>query len=328
MSRLAPQDGNASFGGRPRSASLCSFDLARIAAISLVAMQHLLTISNHKPPLLLDCLNIGQLGVTVFCALSGYFSLRSSKTNNLRWIARRLKRIFIPYWISLIAIFTVNSIVGYKPVSPGLIASEFLGTALFTHPGSLVGVHVWFISLILLCYAIAFVLRWKPATLPIFALIAVTAFFWGQPLVAGHVLSFLAGCALSKCITWTQRLRIGVLAAAICAAGLAFVGTCFAYPIAATVVLLLCNAPSATSPAWLTPLSETCYEFFLVHGPIYLGLAKFAHFGIVANLAIGTSLAIIAAILLRAAASLVCSSGEVVWKYVFLHGLERTPSQE
>jgi peptidoglycan/LPS O-acetylase OafA/YrhL len=325
MSELALHDNNAPFSGRTRVASLCSFDLARIAAISLVALQHLLTVSGHRPPLLLGCLNVGQLGVTVLCGLSGYFSMRSSRTTNLGWISRRLNRIFIPYWISLVAIFTANAVVGYKPVSLGLIVSEFAGTALFTHPGSLVGVHVWFISLILMCYAVAVVLRWKAATLPLFVTLAVAAVFCADALVAAHVLSFLAGCSLAKCGVWKRLWPMGMLIVVGCALGIGSLNACFAYPCAATIVVLLCNTWFATSPARLARWSESTYEFFLVHGPIYLGLAKYAHLGIFANAVFGTSLAIIATILLRAAASAISRFGGVVWRHEFFRGM-RQPS--
>jgi hypothetical protein len=301
MSDRSLHEANAAVRGETRPASLCSFDVARVAAISLVALQHLLTISDRQPPLVLNCLNVGQLGVTVFCGLSGYFSMRSSATSNPSWIVRRLKRVFIPYWISLMVIFVANGIVGYKPVSPCLIVSEFLGTALFTHPGALVGVHVWFISLILICYAIAAVIRWRPAALPLFAIGAVAAVCEGQASVAGHVLSFLAGCLLSKCGEWKQQFVVGSLIAVVCAAGIAVLNAHFAYPFAAMIALLLCSGWLAPSPSWLTRLSESTYEFFLVHGPIYLGLAKYAHLGIVANLAFGTLLAIVAAFVLRSA---------------------------
>jgi peptidoglycan/LPS O-acetylase OafA/YrhL len=45
--------------------------------------------------------------------------------------------------------------------------------------------------------------------------------------------------------------------------------------------------------------SRLNYEFYLVHGPIYLGLARFFNLGLYQNLVIGTSLAIMGACLLR-----------------------------
>lgn len=297
---------------------LRSFDVARILAISLVAAQHLLTISDHRPPLLLGCLSVGQLGVTIFCGLSGYFSLRSGRTSNLDWATRRLKRVFIPYWITLLAIFAANAVVRYKPATLGLIVSEFLGTALFTHAASLVGVHVWFISLILICYAIALVVRWKPELMWLFLLAVIAATWQWDPLVACHVLSFLVGCALGK-----GRLPTVALIAAVSLAGIGLGNLFFAYPLAAMAVLSLCIASSEASPSWLARASELTYEFFLVHGPIYLGLARYAHLGLPANLVLGTLLAIAATIVLHGASSAVEQCVAFLWQREFFRGIRQ-----
>jgi hypothetical protein len=52
-------------------------------------------------------------------------------------------------------------------------------------------------------------------------------------------------------------------------------------------------------------LSRGTYEFFLVHGPIYLGLASFAKLALPANAVVGTVLAAAAAWGLRLAAGAV-----------------------
>jgi peptidoglycan/LPS O-acetylase OafA/YrhL len=304
-----------------KRASLCSFDIARIVAISLVALQHLLTVSDWSPPQLFGCLDLGQLGVTIFCGLSGYFSLRSSAANPLNWLFRRLKRVMIPYWISLGAIFIANAIVGYKPATFGLIISEIFGTALFTHPHGLVGVHVWFISLILMCYGMALMLRWKPAVLPFFAAAVFTLSFWDKSLLPAHLLSFLAGCALSKTDDWKRRMAVASIIVLFCGLGIGARNVRLAYPLAATAALLPCSAWLASSPYWLSRTSECTYEFFLVHGPIYLGLAKFAGFGIFANLWIGTFAAILAAILLRATSFTVLAYIEAIWWRILLRGI-------
>jgi peptidoglycan/LPS O-acetylase OafA/YrhL len=136
--------------------------------MACVALQHVLSGPGSEPGAVLGGLTLGQLGVAGFCALSGYFSLRSGDQKTARWLLQRLDRLFVPYWISLASIFAVNWAIGYKPVSTGLVVSEFLGTGYFTHPGRLVGVHVWFISLILVCYGLAAALsvKTKPSEFP------------------------------------------------------------------------------------------------------------------------------------------------------------------
>jgi peptidoglycan/LPS O-acetylase OafA/YrhL len=299
-----------------RSQSLCSFDIARIIAIFLVVMQHLLTIFDYRPPVILGCLNPGQLGVTIFCVLSGYFSMRSHNKNLTTWLAHRLGRIYPPYWISLSAIFLANMLIGYKPVTLGLVASEYLGTALFTHSGVMVGVHIWFISLILLCYGIAAVLRWQRTVLPLAIVVTIAALFrW--PLISAHVLSFLVGCSLSNFGTLKQAWKTELVIVIIGTLGIVFLDTHFAYPLAALGVLLLCSASTSPSPGILILLSELTYEFFLVHGPIYLGLAKYAHLSFISDLFWGTLLAICATMILSVASSLFLACAYHFWHSFF-----------
>jgi hypothetical protein len=226
---------------KTRSSSWLSFDLARIAAISLVVWYHLLSVSDIDPPQIFGLLNIGQLGVAIFCGLSGYFSLRSIRTGNRPWITHRLKRIFMPYWLSLIPIFVANAVTHYKPMSVSLILSEFLGLAGFTHRQSLVGVHVWFISLILACYGIAVVIRWRQSSLPLIAVLVFLAFRW-DPIFLAHIVSFLSGCVLSIFHRSSRRSWIGIAVILLCVAGTVILHKDFAYPVAATLMVLICMA--------------------------------------------------------------------------------------
>src|SRR4051812_26420499 len=114
--------------GNREISSILGYDVIRLAAITCVALQHGMSIVGIEPRPIFGRLNVGQLGVTAFCALSGYFALHS-RGGLSRWLWRRLSRIYVPYWITLIAIFSANRVVRYKPVSWGLVVSEFFGTA-------------------------------------------------------------------------------------------------------------------------------------------------------------------------------------------------------
>jgi hypothetical protein len=77
--------------------------------------------------------------------------------------------------------------------------------------------------------------------------------------------------------------------------------------------LLLCFTWTSPSPGILILLSESTYEFFLVHGPIYLGLAKYAHLSFISDLFWGTLLAICATMILRVASSLFFACAYCFW---------------
>lgn len=281
---------------QPSHPCLLSFDVFRIAAMSLVALQHLISTVSKEGPSLFHTLDLGQLGVACFCAISGYFSLRAGSTGNVQWLTRRLKRVFIPFWISLIAIFLANALTHYKPVTAGLVISEFLGTALFTHGNSLIGVHVWFISLILLCYAMALCLRISRQCFPFLAFISLSLVGWNA-LVSSHMISFLCGCLLAETPHTSQR-GAAISISLGCIVAIFLLNLQFAYPLIVVWLILICaSIPSISSPR-VSVVSNATYEFFLVHGPIYLGLAVYARLGFFANLIVGTVIAILATVVL------------------------------
>jgi peptidoglycan/LPS O-acetylase OafA/YrhL len=277
--------------------TLLSFDVLRIVAMSLVALHHLFCVPNKDGPSLFGALDFGQLGVACFCAVSGYFSLQSGSKGTVEWLTRRLQRVFVPYWISLIAIFAANAFTHYKPVSVSLVISEFMGTGLFTHRYSLIGVHVWFISLILMCYALALILRWNRRCFPVL-FISSFAFVGWDPLVSAHLISFLGGCLLSEKTDAARRwAALGI--STVCLVAIFFLNILYAYPMISTCLVLFAASFTTMSSRLISVMSNATYEFFLVHGPIYLGLAMYAGLGLFANLIAGTILAVLAAALLR-----------------------------
>jgi peptidoglycan/LPS O-acetylase OafA/YrhL len=279
------------------TASLLGFDVVRLAAMACVALQHALSVCGIEPRPLLGHLNLGQLGVTVFCTLSGYFALRPSGEPSWRWLARRLGRVYVPYWITLGAIFTANQAVGYKPVSLGLVVSEVLGTGYFTHGDRLVGVHVWFISLILVCYGFAVVLRGRPWAL-FLAIVVAIALMPLAPAFLRHLVSFLAGAVLATA-SRTRGTAIGMALAGL-AATLVVRGE-FAYPTAGVLALLAARGIPGGSPRALAATSQATYEFFLVHGPIYLAISRVERSSWLGTLVVGTALAVVASWLLHRA---------------------------
>jgi peptidoglycan/LPS O-acetylase OafA/YrhL len=229
--------------------------------------------------------------VTIFCAVSGYFAL-GSEGSHARWLWRRLQKIYPPYWVVLAAILAANQVVRYKPVTWGLVVSEALGTAYFTHPGRIVGVHLWFISLILLCYGVAVFVRWNRWLLPACAAVTI-GLMPRSPLLAPHVLSFLSGAALAVTAgSWQGATTLG-LALGSAAAGAVY-GRGFDYPLAGAIALAVGQSLPWDSPRAVASVSRLTYEFYLAHGPIYLVMSKLPGSRLAVTFLAGTLLAIVA----------------------------------
>jgi peptidoglycan/LPS O-acetylase OafA/YrhL len=183
-----------------------------------------------------------------------------------------------------------NAVIGYKPIMAGQIVSQFLGTGYFTHRDSLVGVHTWFISLILVCYGLAALVRGQRWLLPLFGIVVI-ALLPLDGFLLGPLLAFLAGGVIA-CVSWTGT-ALYVLTAATWVSSI-LVNEDFAYPLLAILALAAGSVPLGMSSPRLTRVSRATYEFFLVHGTIYLVLARYAGLPFLANLLLGTGLAVLA----------------------------------
>jgi hypothetical protein len=74
----------------------------------------------------------------------------------------------------------------------------------------------------------------------------------------------------------------------------------FAYVLRGAWVLAVGAAGPGRGPAIVGSFSKITYEFFLTHGPIYLGLSRLLRLGFSQNLVLGTPVAIGAALILHA----------------------------
>jgi peptidoglycan/LPS O-acetylase OafA/YrhL len=124
-------------------------DVARLLAMAMVAVQHSLSVCDINPSRVFFHLDPGQFGVAMFFSISGFFVVQGRTTNVGPWLRKRLSRIFVPYWITVTAVLIANHLRSYKPVSVWLVVSEYFGLAGWTHRGQIVGVHLWFVSLLL-----------------------------------------------------------------------------------------------------------------------------------------------------------------------------------
>ncbi|QDS96336.1 Acyltransferase family protein [Roseimaritima multifibrata] len=275
-------------------------DITRLIAMAMVAVQHVLSICDFPTPHLLFQLDLGQIGVAIFFAISGFLALSPSPLNTRQWLFRRLLRIYIPYWITVAGLLTANAIAGYKPVSTSLVISEFLGLAGWTHRGQLIGVHLWFISLLLFCYLLAALIRKFPALLPLTIIISIASLA-ADAHFAQHTIAFLTGVTLStNPHAIRPRYQIPIIAIASLAAYSIHPG--FITIAVAIVAIGTQFLPGSFSPATITKLARTSnlsYHFYLVHGPVYLATAKGLDKSLPATLIIGTIAAIAAALVLH-----------------------------
>lgn len=250
-------------------------DALRVLATTLVTLQHALTISGWAGWDSIGALNVGQLGVAVFFALSGFLAGRSQPPAG-PWLWRRLYRLYPAYWLAMAASFALTWLSGYKTFGATQVASQMLGTGLFTHRSSLVNVPTWFVSMLLVAYGL-------------WALVALTGRFKAHAAVA-LALGLAAGVARGVNWPWFHLLtfaaagaagaaagprRTSLVLAAVAAAALALVPvrSDFAYAALSLAGVASVVELSWTS-SWLALAADYSYEYYLLHGIALVGCVR------------------------------------------------------
>lgn len=272
----------------PGRGDVLGFDLARMTAMVLVVGRHQLSISGADESIIPPFVGLG-----IFCVLSGYLSLNSSRRSPKNWLIQRLIKIFIPYMVAAAAIITANYVYEYKPVSPGLVVATLLGIAYYTHPGQLIGVHTWFITLILQCYVASALIRWDRRILPVVA--ACVFLMSGQDKFSGCRAAYFVGClAATRPSPWTW------LGLALACGGLEYFDLAeFRYASYGAGAMFLASTARSSSPKIMQWARGLSYEVFLIHGAVLLGLSRTLHFPLAANLTLGTAAVVVAALALK-----------------------------
>lgn len=290
----------------PRSGSgiprFASFDYLRLFAMVLVTVQHGMAVSGYYEQTTWANVNLGQTGVGLFCALSGYLAFFGGMKTALPaigWLQKRLWQIYPAYWIATVAAFVLTWVAGTKHIDGWLFLSQMLGTGYFTHGWELINVVSWFISLILLCYVIAFIGKWLrvPRLTLAFAAIIALALFATHSEVAfsRHVLTFCIAGLVAQ-----ARPRPTAMVAIIASLfGAAFFWPQFFYAAFSIGLLVLAVAWQAPETRLTRIASAYVYEFFLVHGIFLVALARFVPRPKLLSGAIAVALAIVAAVILK-----------------------------
>jgi peptidoglycan/LPS O-acetylase OafA/YrhL len=282
--------------GTPR---FVSFDYLRLFAVVLVTLQHGMAVAGYYEQTTWRNVNLGQIGVGLFCVLSGYLAFLGKATPATVWLKKRLWQIYPAYWIATVAAFLLTWVAGTKRVDVWLFLSQMAGTGYFTHGWELVNVVSWFISLILLCYAIAFVGKWLGAPRLMLVFVAIIALVLlatrSEVALSRHVLTFcVAGLIAQACPRPAMMLAI---VASLFSAALLWPQSFYAAFSIALLALALAWKASETK---LTRVSRGyVYEYFLVHGIFLVALARFVPRQKLLSGTIAITFAIVAAIILK-----------------------------
>ncbi|CAG1013852.1 hypothetical protein ANRL4_05047 [Anaerolineae bacterium] len=280
-------------------ARFASFDYLRLFAMVLVTLQHGMAVAGYYEQTTWANVNLGQLGVGLFCALSGYLAFSGSAASAIGWLQKRLWQIYPAYWIATIAAFLLTWAAGTKRVDGWLFLSQMAGTGYFTHGWELINVVSWFISLILLCYVIAFAGKWfgAPRLMLAFAIIIALVLLATRSEVSlsRHVLTFCVAGLIAQ--TYPRPAVMLIIVASLF--GVSLIWPQSIYAAFSIALLALALAWQASETTLLRIASGYVYEYFLVHGIFLVALARFLPQQKLVSGAIAVTLSIVAAVILK-----------------------------
>lgn len=242
-------------------------DKLRVLAIVCVTAHHIITATGHErwPPLL----SLGDLGIGIFCAISGYlaFHQRETALPPAQWLGRRLWRVYPAFWIVMAVSFGLAAVTRYKTFTLSQVGVQLAGLGYFVYGiDALVNQATWFVSLILLCYLLAFAA--KVAGRPAIAFIAVMA----------------AAIALIVLVPIARPAAVFVLV----------------FTLAGLAALWPVKLPAGPSMKPIVWTSGFVYEYFLVHGIFIVAAIKVVpDHPVWAASTLGVTGAVIAALALR-----------------------------
>lgn len=221
---------------RQATPRLAVIDVLRVVAMVLVTAHHAVTLGGRGGwP---EGVNLGHMGVGLFCGIAGWLAFKSQK-GAWPWLCGRLVRVYPAYWLAVIAGFGVTMMFAYKTVSWKLFALQMSGLMYFVPRGDLVNQATWFVSLILMCYAWA----------------------WVAKAVRHERVVLLLGVAVGLFVLAKTPMRAAGASAAM-------------FGIAGQWALRGAWMPGMVSPRALRVVADHVYEYFLMHGIFMVGAAE------------------------------------------------------
>lgn len=184
-------------------------DIIRVIAMLMIVFCHYFQIAGAIG--FASWLNIG---VQVFFLISAFLLSRrsfSSLREVSEFLKRRLIRIMIPIWIYL-AFISAILLVMHQPLSPTTVALYSIGLAAFSE-SSLLGLgHLWYVTVMLICYSMIpvldFLLKKIKSKIWRWILIAAIAAFWIGLFHAYSYVAYgidIAFFAVMFCVFKSQR---------------------------------------------------------------------------------------------------------------------------
>lgn len=257
-------------------------DTLRILALIAVTWQHAASVLGYYESTQWRGISPGQIGVGIFCAISGFLAFRSTQKNVGKWLINRLLRIFPAYWITTVAAFILALFVSDKPISVGLFLSQMAGLGFFTHGWGLINVVSWFISLLLLCYFIAAValLSTRPciALWLVLTVSVLMCFLRIEVELSRHVISFaLAGLVALQ----NERRILTTMSLGFVLTGL-FLDPQFFYSGIALILLISVLIHPVSEGVLIKKSASYSYEYFLIHGIFLVGVSRFVTYPTIA----------------------------------------------
>ena len=255
------------------SPNLVGLDVVRVLAMVMVVIQHTLSLADREDLTVIAGLSIGQLGVAIFLVVSGLLSYESRRTP-VGWLSQRLCRVYPAFWIAMIGSFCLATLSGYKNASLSQIASQMLGTGLWTHADELVNSPTWFVSLILACYLATFLSRMigQPGLISAVSSVGLTIMVArdAAPWLLSHFLTYAVSCTIAAYAIGANRKVANSATAAAFGIMAVTIQPAFAYTALSLMTvelsLKLKNRPRAIKLA-----ADYSYEFYLVHGVALAG---------------------------------------------------------
>ena len=250
-------------------------DLLRLIAMVIVTLQHAIVAAASIEWTRPGGTSLGQYGVNLFCAISGFLAFQDHRTAG-DWLWRRLMRLFPAYWLIILFGFAANALLKYKPVSFQLFVLQLVGLGGFTY-GNIVNTAVWFISLILLCYALAFIARLSRHPALVMALFVgwfaiLTLIPNGIRLPHVHILSF----CVAGFVSFLPRRFQGKVFVGVC---IITIPTTLLNPdnlhVACSFLLMALVFSMTIVPKIVQALSKSTYEYFLIHGMCFAAVGRY-----------------------------------------------------
>lgn len=252
----------------PRSNRLPGFDALRIAALAAIFVQHACSVTglDHYP--VVGGFRIGRFGTAIFFALSGYFAAASTLAPGA-WLIGRATHLLPAFWVVTSAGFLAAAVTGRRAFDGWQVAAQMAGIGPFTHPGRLVNVTTWFVSLLAILYILVYAARRTHEAAVVGLAVVAAAYYAADPhwrqydVMACQVVTFFAGYALAKADD--RRTGATLAFAAILAALLPFQPE-LTYGVTALALLRGAAAVRGDWPSGRVS-ARYAYEWFLVHGP-------------------------------------------------------------